>query len=63
MNVNHFRRIALVFVMMSALLISDIKAGEPGSVTPDYEREVRLGEQIVDMILDGDAVWLEANQR
>jgi hypothetical protein len=29
---------------------------------PDYARESRLANQIVDMILDGDPVWLEANQ-
>ena len=30
---------------------------------PTMKREARLAEQIVDMILDGDPVWLEADQR
>jgi hypothetical protein len=29
---------------------------------PDYARETRLANQIVDMIFDGEPVWLEANQ-
>jgi len=33
------------------------------TAVPDYQREARLAEQIVDMILDGDPVWLQANQR
>ncbi len=28
---------------------------------PDYEREARLADQIVDDIFDGEAVWLKAN--
>jgi len=28
---------------------------------PDYEREARLAEQIVDDIFDGEPIWLEAN--
>ena len=63
MNVNHFQRGAIVFLMMSALLIPGIEATELDPATPDYEREARLAEQIVDMILDGDPVWLEADQR
>jgi hypothetical protein len=58
MNVSGFHRIAIAFLVMSTLLASEIEAAEP-----DYEREARLAEQIVDMILDGDAVWLEADQR
>ena len=37
------------------------QAGE-GAV-PDYAREARLAEQIVDMIFDGEPVWLDAEGR
>ena len=37
------------------------QAGE-GAV-PYYAREARLAEQIVDMIFDGEPIWLDANQR
>jgi len=30
---------------------------------PDYQREARLADQIVDMIFDGEPVWLEADER
>ncbi len=33
-----------------------------GDESPDYEREARLAEQIVDDIFDGEPVWLEANE-
>lgn len=29
---------------------------------PDYKREARLAEQIVDDIFDGEPIWLEANE-
>ncbi|MGI9319521.1 MAG: DUF3530 family protein [bacterium] len=31
--------------------------------TPDYDREQRIAEQIEPQIFDGEAVWLEANDR
>jgi hypothetical protein len=43
-------------MMLSPLAVS-------AAAQPDYAREARLADQIVDMILDGDPVWLEANQR
>ena len=39
-----------------SLLVPRVDASEP-----DYARETRLANQIVDMILDGDPVWLEAD--
>ena len=33
------------------------------AVEPDYEREARLADEIVDIILDGDAEWLQADGR
>lgn len=32
-----------------------------GDELPDYEREQRLADQIVDDIFDGEPIWLEAN--
>ncbi len=58
MSVSLYSRLVLVALLF---MPGAIMAGE--GAQPDYEREVRLAEQIVDMILDGDAVWLEANQR
>jgi pimeloyl-ACP methyl ester carboxylesterase len=59
MNVSLFTRFALsALILMPGLVLA---GGQ--SAKPDYEREARLAEQIVDMILDGDAVWLEADQR
>jgi hypothetical protein len=52
-------RVRLVLVALGlscSLLAPRIDAAEP-----DYARETRLANQIVDMILDGDPVWLEAN--
>ena len=37
-------------------------AARVDAAEPDFERETRLANQIVDMILDGEPVWLEANQ-
>lgn len=34
-----------------------------GAGEPDYAREERLAEQIVDMIFDGEPLWLEADGR
>jgi dienelactone hydrolase len=59
MSVSLCSRLGLVALLLMPGLVM---AGEQ-LVQPDYEREARLAEQIVDMILDGDAVWLEADQR
>ena len=58
MSASFSRRLALALALIPALLLAEIYAAQP-----DYEREARLAEQIVDMILDGDPVWLEADQR
>jgi hypothetical protein len=58
MSASFSRRLALALALIPALLLAEIHAAQP-----DYEREARLAEQIVDMILDGDPVWLEADQR
>jgi Protein of unknown function (DUF3530) len=58
MSTSYSRRFAFALALMPVLLWSEIHAAQP-----DYEREARLAEQIVDMILDGDPVWLEADQR
>ena len=58
MSVSYSRRLALALALIPALLLSGVHAAQP-----DYEREARLAEQIVDMIMDGDPLWLEADQR
>jgi hypothetical protein len=58
MSVGYSRRLALALALIPVLLLPKTHAAQP-----DYEREARLAEQIVDMILDGDPVWLEADQR
>ncbi|HUV20832.1 MAG TPA: alpha/beta fold hydrolase [Gammaproteobacteria bacterium] len=59
MNVSPRRALALV--TLALLPAFAVCAGV--AAQPDYEREARLANQIVDMILDGDALWLEANER
>jgi len=56
MPASGWRRMARVI-----LLLLPLTAGAGSE--PDYAREQRLANQIVDMILDGAAVWLEADQR
>lgn len=53
---NH-ARLTLVVCFFVALI-------NPGyaDVKPDYERETRLAEQIVDDIFDGEPLWLQANE-
>ena len=47
-----------------ALLLALTGIASPlAAAQPDFERETRLAEQIVDMILDGDPLWLEAGDR
>ena len=52
-------RVAMALIAMQALW--PVFAAE--EAVPDYARETRLADQIVDMILDGDPIWLEANRR
>ena len=59
MNVKRSLLVLGTALAMSAHFLSlPAKAAQP-----DYEREQRLADQIVDMILDGDPVWLEADGR
>jgi hypothetical protein len=44
-------------------LILLLSLGQAGAVEPDFEREARLADEIVDVILDGDPEWLEADGR
>jgi len=37
--------------------------GQAVASEPDFEREARLADEIIDVILDGDAEWLEADGR
>ena len=37
--------------------------GQAVAVEPDFEREVRLADEIIDVILDGEPEWLEADGR
>ena len=54
MNASLAGILAFVLVLVSTALTA---------ATPDYAREQRLAEQTVDMIFDGEAVWLEAGER
>lgn len=47
-----------IFALISVLCLGGAVANEP-----DFAREARLAEQIVDAILDGDPEWLEAGGR
>ena len=38
-------------------------SGQAFASEPDYAREARLADEIVDVILDGDPVWLTAGER
>ncbi len=47
--------------ILLALVLFPLAAS--AAAQPDFAREERLANQIVDMILDGDPLWLEADQR
>ncbi len=49
--------------LVALILLLVISAPTLHAAQPDYAREARLAEQIVDMILDGEALWLEADHR
>ncbi len=49
----------LIFAALSLLLA----LGQVFAAEPDYAREARLADEIVDVILDGDPQWLEADGR
>ena len=46
----------LVFVLL-------FFTGQALASEPDYAREARLADEIVDVILDGDPVWLASGER
>ena len=48
-------------VIVLALTLAGI--GNAAGVGPDYAREQRLADEIVDMIFEGDVEWLEAGGR
>lgn len=50
--------IARLVGLMLLLSIGQVSAAEP-----DFEREARLADEIVDVILDGEPEWLEAEGR
>lgn len=51
-------RLSKFFVLLLLLTGETVVAAEP-----DFAREARLADEIVDVILDGDPEWLSANQR
>ncbi len=53
--------VSLRSALQVALLACAMLAARLDAAEPDYERETRLANQIVDMILDGEPIWLEAN--
>jgi len=55
MSVSPWRQLALLTLILSSLPVT-------AASLPDYAREARLADQIVDMILDGDPLWLEAEE-
>lgn len=59
MNASLLRACTVAVLLFGCVLA----ASRVDAAEPDYAREARLANQIVDMILDGEAVWLEANQR
>ena len=49
--------------MKAFLLVSSLLFASSGLEASDWERELRLADEIVDSILDGDAVMLKAAER
>ncbi len=52
------RRLSRILPLILLLLAGRVVAAEP-----DFAREARLADEIVDVILDGDPEWLPANGR
>jgi hypothetical protein len=50
-------------VVRHSLLVLVLLAGQALAAEPDFAREARLADEIVDVILDGDAEWLQADGR
>jgi len=47
----------------SGILILVFYLGQSVAAEPDFDREARLADEIIDVILDGEPEWLEANGR
>ncbi len=50
-------------IVKSCVLALLLFLGQAVASEPDFAREARLADEIVDVILDGDPVWLEADGR
>lgn len=50
-------------VVKPLVLVLLFFTGQALASEPDYEREARLADEIVDVILDGDPVWLASGER
>ena len=50
-------------IIKPCALVLLLCVGQAAASEPDYARETRLADEIVDVILDGDPVWLEAGGR
>lgn len=60
-HISVFFRLRLLTTMASLAMVGFIPVAYADE-SPDYEREARLAEQIVDDLFDGEPVWLEANE-
>ncbi len=58
MSVSLLSRLSIVLALIAVIAPFRLAAAQP-----DYERESRLAGEIVDMIFDGEPVWLEAGGR
>ncbi|MDH3629569.1 MAG: alpha/beta hydrolase family protein [Gammaproteobacteria bacterium] len=50
-------------IIKPCVLVLLLCVGQAVASEPDFARETRLSDEIVDVILDGDPVWLEAGGR
>ena len=48
---------------MPVILMLVFYLGQAAAAEPDFDREARLADEIIDVILDGDPEWLEADGR
>jgi pimeloyl-ACP methyl ester carboxylesterase len=55
MNVNTICRLGILMFVFYL--------GQVAAVEPDFDREARLADEIVDVILDGEPEWLDADGR
>ena len=57
---QHLKKLFVTFAVYLFSLVASFAV--VGDELPDYEREQRLADQIVDDIFDGEPIWLDANQ-